>query len=66
MIKTMEKYEQMKRFSCDSWIQFYMYAFMYSDPETISEEDKYPASKEYVKNYKKNSGTGPDTRHWLV
>ena len=34
--KIMDKYAKMKRFHYDRRLQFYMYSFMYVDPETLA------------------------------
>ena len=44
--KTMDKYEQLERFHNDLGLQFYMYAFMYVDPDTMPGEDYIPATKQ--------------------
>ena len=49
------KYSQLKIFHSDDQLQVYMYAFMYVDPETISSEEYYPATKILVENYNKIS-----------
>ena len=43
----------MNDFHHECQIHFYMYAFMYVDPEKIPEEEYLPAIKTYVENYKK-------------
>ena len=43
--KSMDKYAKMKRFIISCQLQVYMYAFIYVDPETINEEDYFPATK---------------------
>ena len=63
--KTMDKYAQMKSFNYDLRLQVYMYAFKYVDPETISEEDYFIATKHFVENYKKVSTPVPVPKHWL-
>ena len=44
----MHKYAQMKRFDYDFWFQFYIYNFVYVDPETIIEEDYFPYKKKHL------------------
>ena len=39
-----DKYSLMQRFHHYRWIQFYVYDFMYVDPDTMSEEDYFPAT----------------------
>ena len=48
----------MNDFHHECQIHFYMYAFMYVDPEKIPEEEYLPAIKTYVENYKKRSTPG--------
>ena len=55
----------MKRFYNDHQIKFYMYAFMYIDPEIISEDYYFPDIGTFVKKYKKISPPGPVEKHWL-
>ena len=40
----MVKYTQMERFNHDRLLQVYMYGFMYVDPETMAEEEYFPAT----------------------
>ena len=56
--KIMDKYSQLKRFHHDHQLLVYIYAFMYVDPETMSVEDHFPATKAIVVNYKKMSTPG--------
>ena len=39
-----DTYVQMKRFNYDPQPQVYMYVFMYVDPETMAEEEYFPAA----------------------
>ena len=55
----------MKRFCHDLQLQVYMYAFMYVDPETITLEDHFPATKIFVVNYKKMSTPRIVPNNWL-
>ena len=61
----MDKYTQLKRFHNDQQLQVYMYDFMYVDPETVTMEDHFPATKPFFMNYKKISTPGPAPKHWL-
>ena len=54
----MNKYAQLKGFHHNRQLQFYMYAFMYVDPETIQVEDHFPDTKTFVANYNKISNPG--------
>ena len=61
----MDKYTEMKSFHKDSQLQFYMYAFMYVDPETMSVYDHFTSTKILVVNYKKMSTPGTVPENWL-
>ena len=39
---------------------------MYVDPETIAEEDYFPSTKTFTKNYNKSSTPVLIPKHWLV
>ena len=65
MLKTMIRYKQLKRFHHNRLFQFYMYDFMYVDPETIYQEDYFLATRTFVESYKKRLTIGPDKKHWL-
>ena len=67
MIKIIDKYAQIKRFHHDSWLQLYIYAFMYVDTENIPEDDYLPATKILVDNCKKkvNLCTCTKTLAWI-
>ena len=41
----MYKYVLMKRCHCDHQLQFYIYAFIYIDPEKTAEEEYFTATK---------------------
>ena len=62
----MYKYAQLMGFQQDRRLQFYMYDFMYVDPQTMPTEDHFPAIKSFVVNYKKISTPGPIPKHWIV
>ena len=49
----MDKYAQLKCFRHERQLQVYMYAFMYVDPETMTVEGRFTATKTFVENYKK-------------
>ena len=61
----MYKYAYLKRFHHDYILQIYMYDFMYVDTQTMTAEDYFNATKEFVVNRKKISTTGPVTKHWM-
>ena len=63
--KNYGKYAQLKRFHHDHQIQIYMYYFIYEDPETMSVEYNFPATKDCFLSYKKMSTPGPVPKHWL-
>ena len=46
----MDKYAQLKRFHHDHQLQFYMYALMYVDPETMIVEDNFPTTEIFSAN----------------
>ena len=54
----MDKYAQLKRFHNDRWLQVYMYAFMYVDPETMPVEYHFNATKTFVVDYNTMSTPG--------
>ena len=56
----MDKYSKIKRFQYDHRIQFYMYAFMYADPEAITEEFYFTAKNKSLHTAKK---TNPRTNN---
>ena len=53
----------MKRCNYDLQLQVYMHSFMYAYPETMAEEEYFPATKIFVENYKKMSTPGPIPKH---
>ena len=61
----MYNYARLKRFHHDFRLQFYMYAFMYVDPQTIPAGDHFPSTKLFFVNYKKISTPGPVPKHRL-
>ena len=61
----MNKYSQLKRFNHDRRRQFYMYAFIYVDPETTPVENHFPATENFFVNYNKISTPGTVPKHWL-
>ena len=62
----MYNYAQLKRFHHDRQLQFYMYAFMYVDPDTMPVEDYFPAKKKVVVDYMKMSTIRIVPKHWRV
>ena len=64
--KTIDKYALIKRCHYDRQPRFYMFAFVYVYPETMVEEEYFPATKNIVENYNKMSTPGPVPKHWLV
>ena len=63
--KIMYNCSQLNMFHHDCQLQFYMYAFMYVDTETIPVEGHFPATKICVVNYKKISTPGTVPKHCL-
>ena len=61
----MDKYEQNKRFIHDCWIQSYMYASMYVNTETMSEEEYFLATIFLRIQENINSSTSPKTLAWI-
>ena len=61
----MNKYAQLKKFHIGHRLKVYMYAFMYVDPETVTMEDHFPATKSFFMNYKKISTPVTVPKHWL-
>ena len=61
----MYKYAQVKNFLYDHQLQVYRYAFMYINPQTIPLENRFPAIKTFIVNYKKMSTPGTVPKHWL-
>ena len=61
----MNSYDPQKLFHHDRRLQFYMYAFMYVYPETMTVEEYFPATKVFFENYKKISTAVPVPKHWL-
>ena len=55
----------MKRCHYDRWIQVYMYAVMYVDPETMVEENYFTYTKTFVEDYNKMSMPGPLPKYCL-
>ena len=49
-LKTMYIYALLKRFNNNLRLQFYMYAFMYVDPETMPVENYITATKQFFEN----------------
>ena len=58
LLKKKDKYALMKRFQSDRQLQIYMYAFVYIDPETISETEYFPDTKTLVQKYHRSSTPG--------
>ena len=44
----MDKYTLIKRYHYDRRLKIYMHAIMYVDPETMAEEDYFPAKKYFL------------------
>ena len=65
MVKTVDKYAQLKRIYRDNQLQFHMYDFMCVYLEKIPEEDSFPETKTSVENYKKRSTPVPVPKYWL-
>ena len=61
----MNKYALLKRFHYEGRLQFYMYAFMYANPEIIPVEEYFAATWTFFANYKKMSTPGPVPKNWL-
>ena len=55
----------MKRFNYNRQLQFCMYDFMNIDPQTMAEEDYFPATTPFVAKYKKIPNPGLVPKHWL-
>ena len=55
----------MKTFFYDRKIQVYMYAFIYDDPNTMSEEDYFPDTKIFFQKCNKISTPVPVPKNWL-
>ena len=62
----MDEYAQLKRFHRDFWLQVYIYAFIYVDPNTMPVEGYFPATKTFVENHNEMWTPGPFPKHWLV
>ena len=52
----MDKYALIKRFHHSLRLQFYMYAFMYIDPKTMTVEEYLPDTKIIVEDQSQNIG----------
>ena len=63
--KIMYKYAKPKMLHHDRRLQFYIYDFMYVDPDIIPVEDHFTATKTFVNHYKKMLTPGPVPKHWL-
>ena len=48
----MYKYEKLKRYNHGYCIQVYMYAFVYIDPDIMTEDDYFPDTNTFVENLK--------------
>ena len=62
MIKN-DRYALMKRCNYDLQLQVYMYDLMYVNPETMAEENYFPATSIFFEDYKKMSNSGPVPKH---
>ena len=56
----------MKRFHHGGRLQVYMHDFVYVDPDTMTVEDHFPATKIFFVDYNKMSTTVTVPKHWLV
>ena len=61
----MGKYAQLKGFHHNFRLQVYIHSFRYVDPEIISVEDYFLATKKFFGNYNKMLTPGPSTKKWL-
>ena len=61
----MDKDAQLRRFYHDHLLQVWLYTFMYVDPDTIPVEDNFPATKQFVLDYKKISTPGTVPKYCL-
>ena len=52
-LKTIDKFALVKRCNYDVQLQVFMYAFMYVDPKTMSEEDYFKLQNKLLKTTRK-------------